>query len=164
MPYDDLEDLDDDALQAELERRQGNQQGRNPLRDVLNKTEKDLKEAQTAAAANADAVRELAFLKAGINPDADPKLKAFAKTYEGPLDPDQIKAAAVTDGWIQAPDPDPDLAQAAQAAKAASGGDVETPLSKEAEHLNAILTAPSQEAALEAYRLAGGAVKDPFAQ
>jgi hypothetical protein len=52
----------------------------------------------------ADAERELAFLKAGINTD-DPKMTYFVKGYDGDITADAIKAAATEAGFIgeQAP-------------------------------------------------------------
>lgn len=72
------------------------------------------------------AQRELAFVKAGINPD-DPRMSYFVKGYDGDISPDAIKQAAVTAGFMQAPDaPDPQVQQAVQSqqriAMAASAG------------------------------------------
>lgn len=43
--------------------------------------------------------RELAFTKAGINPE-DPKFKYFAKGYEGEMTADAIKAEAIEAGFL----------------------------------------------------------------
>jgi len=48
--------------------------------------------------------REVAFAKAGINPD-DPKMRYFIKGYEGEMEADQIKAAAAEAGFIEIEQP-----------------------------------------------------------
>ncbi len=71
-------------------------------RQQLKKLEKENKElAERAARADA-AERKLAFAEAGINPK-DPKMSYFVKGYEGEMDPDAIKAAAVEAGFLEAP-------------------------------------------------------------
>ncbi len=70
--------------------------------------------------------RELAFTRAGIPMD-DPKIGYFVKGYEGDLEPDAIKQAAVEAGFIAAPqqpaDPVLDQARAGQSrVMAASAG------------------------------------------
>jgi ribosomal protein L12E/L44/L45/RPP1/RPP2 len=62
---------------------------------------------------NATLKRDIAFVKAGI-PMEDPRMGYFVKGYEGDLDPDSIKQAAVDAGFIAAtPAPaDPALDQA----------------------------------------------------
>lgn len=45
--------------------------------------------------------RELAFFKAGI-PQDDPKMRYFVKGYEGDLEADAIRAAAMQAGFLQA--------------------------------------------------------------
>jgi hypothetical protein len=47
--------------------------------------------------------KENAFLKAGINPEASPMAGYFAKGYDGPLDPEAIKAAATEAGVLTPP-------------------------------------------------------------
>lgn len=67
-----------------------------------------------AKAAEADrASRELAFLKAGVNPD-DPAARYFVKGYDGELTPDAIKAAA-TEARIISPAQDRQAELTAQA-------------------------------------------------
>ena len=63
--------------------------------------------------------RENAFLKSGIPLD-DPKMPYFIKGYEGDLEPEAIKAAAIAAGFITvaAPPVDPAVAQAEQAQQA----------------------------------------------
>jgi hypothetical protein len=65
-------------------------------------------EADRAEAAQAK--RELAFLKAGVNPD-DPAAKWFAKGYDGELTTEAIKAAATEARLISASAADQQHAQ-----------------------------------------------------
>lgn len=75
---------------------------------------------------NSSLKRELAFVKAGIQTD-DPKMTYFIKGYDGDLEPDAVRQAAIEAGFIAAPEDAPDpavvAAQAGQAAvQAASSG------------------------------------------
>lgn len=75
---------------------------------------------------NSSLKRELAFTKAGIQTD-DPKMVYFIKGYDGDLEPQAVRQAAIEAGFISAPvdEPDPAVlaAQAGQAAvQAASSG------------------------------------------
>lgn len=79
----------------------------------------------------AQAKRELAFIKAGINPD-DPKMKYFVKGYEGEMTAEAVREAATEAGFImvaqeQAPDPQLMAAGAAQdrVISAAAGSSME---------------------------------------
>lgn len=89
-------DYQDDEFEEETE-------GRNPLRQALKQKEKELAEAKKAAAEAEEAKKELAFIKAGI-PFDNPMSKYFVKAYEGPLDPDAIKQAALEAQLISPPD------------------------------------------------------------
>jgi hypothetical protein len=63
--------------------------------------------------------RELAFIKAGVPMD-DPKTGYFVKGYDGELDPQAIRQAAIEAGFMAAPQQAPDLeVQAAAAGQAA---------------------------------------------
>lgn len=73
------------------------------------------KNAEKEAAA---AKRDLAFLKAGIDPE-DTRLSYFVKGYDGPFEVEKIKEAAVAAGFLQAPEQTPEQ-QAAQQALGAS--------------------------------------------
>ena len=74
--------------------------------------------------------RELAFTKAGINPD-DPKMRYFVNGYEGELSAEAVRQAAIEAGFLasqqQAPDPIRQQAAAAQdrVMAASAGGIVE---------------------------------------
>lgn len=63
----------------------------------------------------AQAKRELAFVRAGVPLD-DPKMTYFVKGYDGELEPDAIRTAAVEAGFMQAPTVDADPAVEAAAA------------------------------------------------
>jgi hypothetical protein len=65
------------------------------LRQAANKAKKLEKELATMQ-------RELAFHKAGI-PLHDPKMNYFVKGYEGELDGDAIRQAAIEAGFLQVP-------------------------------------------------------------
>lgn len=72
--------------------------------------------------------RELAFARAKLDLD-DPKLKYFIKGYEGELTADAIRAQAISDGFLPAPEskiPDGEL-DAQQRIAGASSGAGETP-------------------------------------
>ena len=90
---------------------------------ALRQAKKAAKQAEQKAQA---AQRELAFVKAGIDPD-DPRMSYFARGYEGELSAQAIKEAAVQAGFLAAPGtPDPQVQQGVQAqqrmAVAASAG------------------------------------------
>lgn len=53
--------------------------------------------------ANAEMARENAFLKAGINPEQDPRLGYFVRGYEGDLTSEAIKTAATEAGFLADP-------------------------------------------------------------
>lgn len=79
---------------------------RNPLRERMKELESELK-ALRAEKAETEAVRrELAFTKAGI-PDTA-ATKYFVKAYDGPLDPEAIRNAAVEAGYLS-PEPQPEV-------------------------------------------------------
>lgn len=80
--------------------------------------------------------RELAFAKAGIPMD-DPKMKYFIKGYDGELDADAIKTAALEAGFLasqqQAPDPmQAHVAESQNRVMSASAGAVYEDASEEA--------------------------------
>lgn len=84
------------------------------------------RKADTLERENAQIKRELAFVKAGVPLD-DPKMSYFVKGYDGDLEPDAIRTAAVEAGFMAPPqqqsDPVVDEARSGQAAAmAASSG------------------------------------------
>lgn len=68
--------------------------GRNPLRERMKQLETENAALKAKAEQASQAERELAFVKAGIDPN-NPLSKYFIKGYEGDLNPDAIKAAAL---------------------------------------------------------------------
>lgn len=80
------------------------------LRRAANKSKKLEQELLAAK-------RELAFTKAGINPD-DPKMRYFVKGYEGDLTAEAVRQAALEAGFLasqqQGPDPQAEAIQASQ--------------------------------------------------
>lgn len=120
MPDDDL-DLDDEYDDEETpDPEPEDRPRRNPLREQNKKLNKELRELRKAQAEAQAAVRERAFLKAGIDPD-DPHQSFFMKGYEGELDPDAIRAAAVEAKFLEPPEPPPDAAAHAAVGRAAAG-------------------------------------------
>lgn len=99
---DDVE-TDDDGMDAPEET------SPRGLRRAANKSKKLEQEL-------ADARRELAFTKAGINPD-DPKMRYFVKGYDGDMTAEAVRQAALEAGFIasqQGPDPQQQAIQASQ--------------------------------------------------
>lgn len=117
MPDDDL-DLEDEY---EDEETPDPPRQRNPVREQLRRAQKELKERRAKDADAEKAIRDAAFLRAGIDLD-DPKQSYFVKGYDGDPDPETIRAAAVEAGFVEPPDPPPDAAaHAAIGAVSATG-------------------------------------------
>lgn len=74
--------------------------GRNPLRDRMKQLEAENAELRSRADEASAAARELAFVRAGIDPNL-PISKYFMKGYDGELTPEAIKQAAVEAQLIQ---------------------------------------------------------------
>jgi hypothetical protein len=68
--------------------------GRNPLRDRMKQLEAENAELKARADEAAAAARELAFVKAGVDPNL-PVAKYFMKGYDGELTADAIREAAL---------------------------------------------------------------------
>ena len=68
--------------------------GRNPLRERMKQLESENAALKAKAEQAALAERELAFVKAGIDPNS-PMAKYFMKGYDGDLNPEAIKTAAL---------------------------------------------------------------------
>lgn len=81
--FDDFNESSDDT-----------QESRNPLRARMKELESEIKTLRQQASEAENAKRELAFVKAGIDP-ADNAAKYFVKGYDGELTIDAIKQAAV---------------------------------------------------------------------
>lgn len=74
-------------------------------RERIKALEKDAKALADKAAAGEAALRKLAFLEAKVDLN-DPKAKFFADKYDGELDPEAVKAAAIAHGFLDAPQPE----------------------------------------------------------
>ena len=102
---------------------------RNPVRARMKELEKETAELRKQIAEAETAKRELAFVKAGIDPNS-PMSKYFMKGYEGDLDPDAIRNAAVEAQLISPPDATPTQVEAAgwqKVAKIAAGSQTAQP-------------------------------------
>lgn len=67
---------------------------RNPLRERMKQLETENAALKAKAEQALKAERELAFVKAGVDPNA-PASKYFMKAYEGDLEPEAIRTAAL---------------------------------------------------------------------
>ena len=76
------------------------QEGRNPLRDRNKLLEAENAELRAQAEAATSAARELAFVKAGIDPEL-PISKYFVKAYDGELTADAIREAGIEAGLLK---------------------------------------------------------------
>lgn len=83
---------------------------------ALRKANKARKQAEAKAAAYE---RTLAFVRAGIDPEAQGMAAYFVKGYDGDLTPEKIREAAVSAGVLAPPAPDPAEQEAAQRQQAA---------------------------------------------
>ena len=102
---------------------------RNPVRARMKQLEKETADLRKQVAESEAAKRELAFVKAGIDP-ASPMSKYFVKAYDGELSPEAIREAAVEAQLISPPDsqPTPSETQAWQrTAKLAAGSQTAQP-------------------------------------
>ena len=70
------------------------QEGRNPLRDRMKQLEAENAELKARADESSAAAQELAFMKAGVDPNL-PISKYFMKGYDGELNADAIREAAI---------------------------------------------------------------------
>jgi len=76
------------------------QESRNPLRDRMKQLEAENAELKAKADAASTAARELAFVKAGIDPEL-PISKYFVKAYDGELSADAIREAGIEAGLLK---------------------------------------------------------------
>lgn len=100
------------------------QSSQNPVRARMKQLEKENRQKDALLAEAAEAKKELAFLKAGID-TSDPKFKYFVKGYDGELVPDAIKMAA-SEAQLITPQPsiqDQDKAAWQQSNKIAAGAE-----------------------------------------
>ena len=111
---------------------------RNPVRARMKQLEKETAELRKQVAEAEAAKRELAFVKAGIDP-LQPMTKYFVKAYDGDLNPDAIRQAAVEAQLISSPQnqPSADEMQAWQRTnKVAAGSQTSQPPVDWARRLN----------------------------
>lgn len=102
---------------------------RNPVRARMKELEKEAAELRKKIADAESAQRELAFVKAGIDPNS-PMSKYFMKGYDGELSPDAIRQAAVEAQLISPPEATPTQVEAAgwqKIAKIAAGSQTAQP-------------------------------------
>lgn len=102
---------------------------RNPVRARMKELEKEAAELRKQIAEAETARRELAFVKAGIDPNS-PMSKYFMKGYDGELDPEAIRQAAVEAQLISPPEATPTQVEAAgwqKIAKIAAGSQTAQP-------------------------------------
>lgn len=95
----------------EFEDEAQDQAGRNPVRARMRELEAENKRKDALLAEAEQAKRELAFLKAGVNPD-NPMTKYFIKGYDGDLSVEAIRAAAQEANVIESNKPTADEQQA----------------------------------------------------
>ena len=145
--------IDDDIDSNDVEADEAGDSPRG-LRRAANKSKKLEQEL-------ANAKRELAFIKAGINPD-DPKMRYFVKGYEGDLTAEAVREAALEAGFLASqqaqPDPQKEAAAAAQQrVMAASAGGAYEDASEEAAYarLEAAMEEGGVDAMLEVARQYG---------
>lgn len=111
---------------------------RNPVRARMKQLEKETAELRKQVAEAETAKRELAFVKAGIDP-LQPMTKYFVKAYDGDLNPEAIRQAAVEAQLISPPQnqPSADEMQAWQRTnKVAAGSQTSQPPVDWARRLN----------------------------
>lgn len=99
-----MSEYDYDDEQSETE-------GRNPVRARMKELEQRLAEAEKRAQAAETAAREAAFLKAGIDPSKKIS-QYFMKAYDGELEPEAIRQAAMEAEVISTPKTDASEAEA----------------------------------------------------
>jgi hypothetical protein len=111
---------------------------RNPVRARMKQLEKETADLRKQVAEAEAAKRELAFVKAGIDP-LQPMTKYFVKAYDGDLNPEAIRQAAVEAQLISPPQnqPSADEMQAWQRTnKVAAGSQTSQPPVDWARRLN----------------------------
>lgn len=111
----------------EFEDESQDQAGRNPVRARMRELEAENKRKDALLAEAEQAKRELAFLKAGVNPE-NPMAKYFIKGYEGDLSTDAIRAAAQEANIIESSKPSANEEQAwSRVNRAASAAETSEP-------------------------------------
>lgn len=128
--------IDSDVTEADEESPRG-------LRKQL---EQELQAKRDAESRAARAERELAFAKAGIDLQ-DQRMSYFVKGYDGEIDSEKIKQAAVEAGFLGTPEPsvpDDELTQHQQVANLTAGAQT-TDFDSNAEYASALAQARTKE-------------------
>jgi len=124
-----MSDYNDEYDDAEVEAAEQRTEPESPRKnDWRRRLEADAEAGRKAQAEAAQARRELAFLKAGVDLES-PLGKLFAKGYDGDLTPDAVKSAAVEAGIVEQPQaavPQEELAAHDRFAQAAGGATSQT--------------------------------------
>jgi hypothetical protein len=129
---------------------------RNPVRARMKQLEKETAELRKQVAEAEAAKRELAFVKAGIDP-LQPMSKYFVKAYDGELDPEAIRQAAVEAQLISPPDSKPSADEAnawSRTAKIGAGSQTAQPPVDWSRRLNEARSPQEVDAILSEARIA----------
>lgn len=119
-----MTDFDDDFDDTADETAADESNGLKALRTAARDGKRAKADAETARAEALAARREIAFLKAGIDPDSQ-TAKRISKVHDGELTAEALKATAVEYGWAEqeAPEvPAEELRQVGQFAATGAGG------------------------------------------
>lgn len=115
-------------------------------RGLRKQLEQELQAKKVAESRALQAERELAFAKAGIDLN-DQRMSYFVKGYDGEVDADKIKQAAMDAGFLQSAAPDvpaDELVQHQQAANLAAGTQT-VDFDTDAEYVQALAQARTKE-------------------
>ena len=129
---------------------------RNPVRARMKQLEKETADLRKQVAESEVAKRELAFVKAGIDPTS-PMSKHFVKAYDGELSPEAIREAAVEAQLISPPDSKPSADEAnawSRTAKIGAGSQTAQPPVDWSRRLNEARSPQEVDAILAEARIA----------
>jgi hypothetical protein len=129
---------------------------RNPVRARMKQLEKETADLRKQVAEAETAKRELAFVKAGLDP-LQPMTKYFVKAYDGDLTPDAIRQAAVEAQLISPPDSKPSADEAnawSRTAKIGAGSQTAQPPVDWSRRLNEARSPQEVDAILAEARIA----------
>jgi hypothetical protein len=129
---------------------------RNPVRARMKQLEKETADLRKQVAESEAAKRELAFVKAGVDP-ASPMSKYFVKAYDGELSPEAIREAAVEAQLISPPDSKPSADEAnawSRTAKIGAGSQTAQPPVDWSRRLNEARSPQEVDAILSEARIA----------
>ena len=103
MAFYDEDGNEVDPFDPEFQQQQEDQ--RNPLRQQVRRMEKQIKDLRKEAEAGQQAVKQLEFVKAGVDL-TNPMAAYFARGYDGDVTAEAIKAAAEPLGLLGAKEPE----------------------------------------------------------